>query len=141
MSEQSDHYAVVFRVDCNKDPIFEGTEAEVYLWLTRWTNRVMWEVYDTALVRYESSDDFVERLAEKYKPKSPLTEEGVNRIVDKRVGEILETMAKEAENRAALGVYGVDEFARTAFAAVYQLLENITDKLAENDREKGLGGQ
>lgn len=143
MTEQSNHFAVVFRVDHNMSAIFEGTEAEIYHWLVRQSNRAMWEVWEKRFHLYHPAEDFVARLAEKYKPKSPLTEEDVRRIVDKRVGEILETMAKEAEDRAAsLAAYGVDEFARTAFAAVYQLLENITDRLAAaNDREKGLGGQ
>lgn len=72
-------------------------------------------------------------MAEKHKPKPQLTEEDVIRLIDKRVGEVLETVAKEAEVRAnRLAKYEVsDIIAKTAFGSFAEVLEDITDRLSE----------
>ena len=124
-------YAVVFRFDRGRAAIFEGSEEAVYRWLTKIDQYSMWEVWKRN-EGYEAAASFVERLAEKYKPKPQLTEEDVRKIVDKRVGEILESIGKEAENRSnGLAAYEVsDIIKRTAFSAVVELMENITDRLS-----------
>lgn len=131
-------FAVVFWVDRGKPAIFDGSEEEVYNWMSTQNNKGMWEVWNREARTYESGDYFLERLAEKYKPKPPLTEEDVLRLIDKRVGEVLETVAKEAEDRSiGLAAYETSDLMRPAFSAVCQLLEYVTNRLqSKGDSEE-----
>ena len=141
MSDEQGQFSVVFKVDRGKAAIFQGTEEAVYRWLARVDQHSIWEVWNHEGGGYEPAWRFLERLEEKYKPKPQLTKEDVQRIVDARVREVLETVGKEAEDRSSgLLAYETREIMRPAFAAFQTLMESITDKLAENDREKGAGG-
>lgn len=135
-------FAVVFKFDRGRAAIFEGSEEEVYHWLVKVDQYLIWDVWDRMKGEYESAAAFLERLQEKYKPKPQLTEEDVRRIVDKRVGEILETIAKEADNRVSgLAAYEISDLMKPAYAAISNLTENIVDRLAESAQEKGRGGE
>ena len=133
MSDEA-YFAVVYKFDYGRSAIFEGSEEEVYRWLDRGDDISIWHIWDRAGRSYETSREFLDRLKEKYAPKPQLTEEDVIRIVDKRVGEILETVAKEAESRTCgLAAYGVDEMMKPAFSAISKLLEEITSRLSGED--------
>lgn len=96
MSDELD-FAVVFWVDRGKPAIFEGSEEAVYKWMSIQNNKGMWEVWNRQARTYEPGDEFLSRLAEKYKPKPPLTEEDVRRIVDDRLKEVFTFMVDTAD--------------------------------------------
>lgn len=124
--------SVVFKFDRGRAAIFEGTEEQVYHWLAKVDQHSIWEIFDRTVNTYESVPEFLHRVGDQYKPKPPLTEEDVRKIVDRRIREVLERVGKEAEDRAhGLAAYEVGELARPAFDAVAKLMENITERLGE----------
>jgi len=131
-------YAVAYKFNRGLNPVFEGTEQEIYKWLAKVDQHSVWEIWDREHGDYETAAGFLARVGDKYKPKPLLTEEDVKRIADGRVREILETISKEADNRAS---NISDPAMKSACIIVAKLTEDIADRLAENDREKGLGGQ
>lgn len=135
MSDELD-FAVVYRYQRSRRPIFTGTEEAVYRWLSEPMQIDIWVVRDSSTGVYEPAEVFVERLTEKYKPKKPLTKEDVRRIVDERVGEILESLAERAENNVCgLAAYEVSDLMKPAFSAIHELLHNISSRLKPQEED------
>jgi hypothetical protein len=95
------HFAVVFKVDRDKPAIFEGTEEEVYKWLGRVERHSIWEIWDRSMGDYETPEEFLRRVGDKYKPKPQLTEDDVRRIIREELDKFLEAAYEAARNEAS----------------------------------------
>ena len=71
-------------------------------------------------------------MSDEQKPQ--LTEDDVHRIVDKKVGEVLEAFRKEADSRSiGLASYEVGELARSAFSAFSDLTRAVADRSTDSE--------
>lgn len=133
MSDELD-FAVVFKFDRGRAAIFEGTQEATYHWLSKVDQHSIWEVWDRSTGLYESATEFLERLAKAYKPKPPLTEKDVRRIVDGRIKQVLVTLKKEADDRSiGLAAYEETQRSRSAYATFSLLAQSVIRKLGEQE--------
>lgn len=129
MSDDQDHFAVVFGFDRGKHAIFEGPEESVYRWLANVEQRSMWEVWDRSMGDYETAEEFLTRLAEKYKPKPQLTEDDVRRIIDERLKEVFTFMVDASDE--AIKSPASTEAEKNAFVWIQSLIGATRDEYME----------